>query len=82
MKKLHFNRHLDLIACTSGQIFRITLIHRLARSISKRTKQQDIEIMPQWRDFLLVFIIHHCFSLFQAANKLRELLIRLVNRLR
>ena len=82
MKKLHFNRYLDLNACTYDQTFKVVLIHRLSRLISKKTRQQARTDTPQWRDFLLVFLIHHCFSLFQAANKLRGLFIRLVNRLR
>lgn len=82
MKKLHFNQHLDLNACTYGQTFRATLIHRLSRFISKKTGQQAGIDMPQWRDFPLVFLIHHCFPLFQAVDKLRGLLIRLINRLR
>ncbi|MDP1558551.1 MAG: hypothetical protein Q8K59_12630 [Nitrosomonas sp.] len=82
MKKLHFNPHLDLNACTYGQTFKTILIQRLSHFISKKTKQQARADTPQWRDFLLVFLIHHCFPLFQAVDKLRGLLIRLINRFR
>ena len=82
MKKIYFNKHLDLAACNCGQIFKIALIQRLFRWISKKGKQQAKTTLPRWRDFLLVFLVHHCFILFQGIDKLRWLFMKLKRRIK
>lgn len=79
MKKLFFNQHLDLNACTTGQLFKIFLIRQLSHLISRK-KPENQNMAPAWSDFPRIWLVQRCFFLFQAIDRLRWMLARLISR--
>lgn len=77
MDNSFFKKNFDLSACSGGSNFRMALIHRLFYRILGRRPLQAGMHVPRWRDFVVVFWVHHGFPLFQLAHNARSLLARL-----
>jgi hypothetical protein len=79
MKKLFFNHNLDLNACSAGHLLKILLIRKIAQLIS-RNKQEDRMRTARPGDFVLIFLIHRCFPVFLAIDRLRVRFAQRLNR--